>query len=305
MIGWQYEICHFLQLDPNASDNEVFQELQTASVRMEEAERVKQNPATHQGPPRYEVIHRVHCAFGGYAMYLEQPWVVSSSLFRSHLRGSQQLSNTELYLERNKDVVFLVVREYQCCVQQPSQTMNRYHLGKEEETQPASMLRGEHIDIVSEDLRSRLASLSTAVLQGIPHPKFSNFDDDEDDLASDHSDESNASYHNDRVDATVCYPYLWFYHRRFKISEAIDHLEDIDQESLSVFCGYIHDRMSDEWAAVDSLISKGEITAEYIKYIYVSLLTNSLVLVSDRQRSQARSSSGHPKTAPKPKSRLL
>jgi hypothetical protein len=271
---------------------------------MEEAKQAKQGSTTHLGPPRYEVIHRVNCALNAHnLMYIEQPWVVNTGSF-THLRGGQQVSNMELYLERNTDVIFLVLRDYRCCGPPTPHPADRSRLVKEVEMKPESMLVEECIEIVSDDLRSALANLSTDALRGIPHPKFVHDDDDEDDSNNDNWDRYKTTSHSSRNSTAVSYPYLWFYHRRFKLSKAIDRLEEIKQESLSVFCGYIHDRMSDEWTAVDKLISKREITAEYIRYIYVSPLANPLVLVSYRQRFQGKLSSGRPKAARKPKYRL-
>lgn len=250
-----------------------------ASAKMKEAERAKHQSTIQQGPPRFQVIHRVFCAgTEERVMYLEQPWTVNAGRGRSHLRGGQQVANMGLYLERNKDVCFLVLREYQCCGEKSNPT-HRHRHGKETEIGPASLLVSERIDIVSDDLNYRLARLSDVALQGIPHPAFSRDEDDEDEIV-DGGDYESIDY-GSKDNSDVHYPYLWFYHRRPKISEAIDRLEEIDQEHLNVFCGYIRNRMSDEWAAVDNLISKGEITAEHTRYIYVSLLTRLVGLSSD------------------------
>ncbi|KAK7701513.1 hypothetical protein SLS64_010258 [Diaporthe eres] len=169
----------------------------------------------------------------------------------------------ELYLERNKDVSFLILRDYVCCGEK-SHPSTRPRFGKDTD----SMLVQEQIEIVSDKLRSKLASLSNAVLQGIPHPKFGRVEDGEDDIGNDYDDESESGDSSDGNNSGIYYPYLWFYHRRRKIAEAIKYLEEIHQGHLNVFCGYIQDRMADEWAAVDNLISKREITAEHIRYTY-------------------------------------
>lgn len=208
-------------------------------------------------------------------MYLEEPWTVNAGPYHSHLRGSQQVNNMELYLERNKDVGFIVFKDYQCC-REKSHPTSRYHLGREVDAPLMSMLKAEHIDIVSDDLRSTLANLSDVAFEGIPHPKFGRVEDVRgEDEGSEHAADDDSSVSDIGENPYVSYPYLWYYHRRHKISEAIDCLEDIDKEHLNVFCGYIQTRMSDEWAAVDKLISKGEISAEYIKYIYVSFPTKA------------------------------
>lgn len=267
-----------------------------------------QETATHQITPRHQVIHRVHCAADGeQVIYLEEPWVVHAGPSRSHLRGSQQVNNMQLYLERNKDVSFLVLREYTCC-RGKTHAATRPRSGKES----ATMLVSEHINIVSKALQSRLASLSDVVFEGIPHPKFGRDgdDDDGDDEDGDDIDDDTESVSScgtvdsefsgsDHTD--VHYPYLWFYHRRSKISEAIENLEGTDQEYLNVFCDYIKNRMSDEWAAVDKLTSDGNITAEYLRYIFVSFLTKYIVPVSYCRRSRDRLSFGRLKLASRPR----
>lgn len=251
---------------------------------MEEAELVKQKSATHRGPLRYQVIHCVFCddktdGNVGRVMYLEQPWTVQAGRHRAHLRGSQQVSNMELYLERNKDVGFIVFQDYVCCGEKPS-PVNRNRFGREVDTRLMSMLVAEHIDIVSDDLRSTLADLSDVAFEGIPHPKFGRMEDEEEDAGSEYVIDDDSSGYDIGESLDVSYPYLWFYHRRHKLSEVIDCLEDSDKEHVNVFCGYIQDRMADEWAAVDKLISKGEISAEYVRYIYVSLWTKLVDRVS-------------------------
>lgn len=303
-IDWRFEICHFLKLDENALDDEIIDELQKASAKVEEAERVLQNlkSAALQDPLRYQIVHHVTCSDSYVSvMYMEEPRVIHAGSSRSHLSGSEPVSNMQLYLERNKDVSFLVHRYYTCCKDR-YQPMNRFRLDREPDTRLASMLEREHIEIVSVDLESRLASLSDVVFQGIPHPKFQRAEiiEDEDDESD--SDDYVNRRNNSRDDLGVSYPYLWFYHRRLDISEAIDHLEleETDWENLNLFCGYIRTRMSDEWATVDKLISNGEITAKYIRYVYVSRLTKDFVQSLTVHRSREKLSSGHPPAVLRP-----
>lgn len=297
MIDWRLEICHFLQLDPTATDKEVFSELQAASTKIEEAQKIKQKSRTHQGPLRYQIVYHVFCHTSRvWAVYMKEPWTVHAGPSRSHLRGGQQVSNMQLYLERNKDVIFLVHRDYVCC-RERYPPMDQSRPEKELDT----MLDREYIEIVSIDLESKMASLSKVVFQGIPHPRFKHDKSGEKEDAESDSYDDEVQYrgYKPRDDLDVSYPYLWFYHRRPDISEAIDGLEEIDREHLNVFCGYIRTRMSDEWATVDMLISKGEIIGKYVGYVYVSLLTRIFVQVSYCGRFQERLSSGRPMAMPR------
>lgn len=207
----------------------------------------------------------------------------------------------DLYLERNKDVSFLVLREYACC-QTKSYSTERHRLESDTDTAPMTMLVEEHIDVVSHTLRSMLASLSHAALQGIPHPRFSHDRGDDSDgiNESDNNFKSRYNYYNARKNLRVSYPYLWFYHRRQEIAEAIDHLEEAQRKHLSIFCRYIRDRMFEEWSDVDKLVAESQITAEYIQYIFVSIVTKLIVLVSHHGRSLGKLSFRHPKAAQQP-----
>lgn len=275
---------------------------------MKEAELVKQKSVTHPGPLRYQVIHCVFCdgntdGHVGRVMYLEQPWTVHAGRHRAHLRGSQEVSNMELYLERNKDVGFIVFQDYVCCGE--PNTVNRNRLGRGVDTRLMSMMVAEHIDIVSDDLRSTLADLSDVAFEGVPHPKFGRTEDEEEDAGSEYVIDDESSGYDIGESLDVSYPYLWFYHRRHKLSDVIDCLEDSDKGHVNVFCGYIQDRMADEWAAVDKLISKGEISAEYIRYIYVSLLTKLVDRVANSHRFQERLLSRRQKAPREPSYRRL
>src|SRR3569833_2877285 len=69
------------------------------------------------GPPRSEVIYQINCQShqGEGGLYLDPPWIVESGPALAHLRGSQAIDNLELHLERNKEITFIVYREFECC----------------------------------------------------------------------------------------------------------------------------------------------------------------------------------------------
>jgi hypothetical protein len=202
-------------------------------------------------PPRYQVINRVDCLSSdeGLQLYLEEPWVVNSGPLNAHLRGSQEIDNFEVYLERNKDISFIVYRDYQCCSRErviPRGRFNRPSL-----TDASSLLTNESISIILVDLSIALEAIATEALSGIPHPSF--------DLES----ELNS-------------PFLWWFHRREEIKNAWNQLDPMSQEHISTLQDYLVGRLGSEWSTVDSLTAEGKISAQYIEYLFVSNKCNNV-----------------------------
>ncbi|KAJ0130193.1 Histone acetyltransferase GCN5 [Fusarium oxysporum f. sp. albedinis] len=99
-FSWRNEICRFLDVSPDALDKEL-----------------KARYEASKGPLRYEIIHSVCCEQSKMEgrRYLNQPWVVESGPNNAHLRGSQPILNFKLFLERNKEVIFIIYKDYRCC----------------------------------------------------------------------------------------------------------------------------------------------------------------------------------------------
>lgn len=248
IIDWRHVIRGFLGLPSECTDEEVIKGLQTTTDKLKEAERFRLHPEAAREPPRSQVIHTIRCdSSDETAMYLGDPWIVQAGPHDAHLRGSQHVANLELYLVRHKEVNFLVHREYQCCAAQPP-SIDRSRPQKGLSVDLAPMITREYLSIVSPQLKYALIELSKNALKGIPHPEF---EDDEDDL-------------------DISYPYLWWYHRRHAISNATMALNEAYREHLNVLRDYFTNRMSDEWAEVDDLLSRSKINAQYLIYLYVS-----------------------------------
>ncbi len=199
-----------------------------------------------QGPPRFQVIHTVHCRNSSAEdrLYLDQPWVVESGPYNAHLRGSQPINNFELYLERNKEIVFIVYKDYDCCGKSPL-PLHRSKNEREFEVDASALLVREQTSIISRDLRLALGDLANTALQGIPHPDFED-------------------------EGEISHPYIWYFHRRKEIAAATDGLQPEARRYLDVFHDYIQDRMMDEWNTVDKLLGEKKISAQYMDYLFVS-----------------------------------
>ncbi|KFY06830.1 hypothetical protein V492_07707 [Pseudogymnoascus sp. VKM F-4246] len=249
IIDWRGQICRFLNIELESTDEFVLESLYDASEKLEEAERLAAEKLEPQDlTPEYQEIHRVRCASDRDRhtyLYLEEPFVVNSGPRNAHLRGSKAIHNFELHLERNKSISFIAYKDYRCCDASPSaQRMS----GNPE---PSALMIGESVSIISPDLAAALNDIAKKALARIPHPNFL-------DIGNEFSS-----------------PYLWWFCGRKKILEAERAIDMHYQKHTSVFKTYLHNRLGATWSTVDSLLSKGKISSQYIEYLFVP---NTIVL---------------------------
>ncbi|TDZ16894.1 hypothetical protein Cob_v010168 [Colletotrichum orbiculare MAFF 240422] len=176
VVNWRSELCRLLQLSETATDENILDGIEEAEEKLRDAERRQYQSVADPGPPRFQVVYAIKCGVSvsshtNDTFYLDPPWAVQSGPFKAHLRGSGNIRNMELYLERNKSVSALVYREYQCCGydfqgQRPSQFD---HLS---EADLSKFFLREYIELVSAESRAALTALSHAALINLPHPDF-------------------------------------------------------------------------------------------------------------------------------------
>ncbi|RYP76667.1 hypothetical protein DL771_001589 [Monosporascus sp. 5C6A] len=250
-IDWRGEICRFLGKPSGLTDDEILDALEATSDHLKEMKRLKTSEFALPNPPRFQVMHQTHCAAfkGEGGLYEDPPWVVESGPNMAHLRGSHPIRNFDLYLEQNKDITFIVYRQFECCGK--AAPINTKNNRARRELNPDDLLVGEYISIISEELRSAFIELSESALSGIIHPDF---DADSDDQISS--------------------PYLWWFHRRAEIQTAKSQLGPSFQRQLSVFQEYLQSSLGDEWEAVESLLVRKQITAEYLDYLFARALAD-------------------------------
>ena len=270
-IDWRAELCRFLNIGIESTDGEILDNLEKASLKLEEAERITAEAAElHDLTPRYQVIHRVRCAADDELyLYLEEPFVVNSGPRNAHLRGSEAIHNFELYLERNKALSFIAYKDYRCCDDSRSRRRRYDRLG---ETDPSTLLTNESVSIISPDLCSALKDLAEEALFPIPHPTF-------------------------EVENEFPSPYLWWFHGRQQIAVKKDFLDEYYQEHINIFQQYLQDRLGLKWDMVDKFLAQNKITAQFIEYLFVSfsglyalsdVILVLVVYVLIRSRSQTR-----------------
>ncbi|KAF5695355.1 AAA family ATPase [Fusarium denticulatum] len=245
-FSWRNEICRFLDVSPDALDEEVFQAMRKAAKTLKEVEQMKARYEAQRGPPRYEIIHSVRCEQSRMEnrLYLDQPWVVESGPNNAHLRGSQPILNFELFLERNKEVVFIVYKNYTCCGRQHD-GRTRAHMEHGGQVEASSLLIAEHISIISAELSSAMERFSETTLSDIPHTDFKEGEE-------------------------MKYPYMWWFHRRKEIDEALGK-QDLSPWSpmVNLVRDYVIKRAAEEWQTVDELLARKAISFKYMDYLFV------------------------------------
>jgi hypothetical protein len=228
-------------------DKEILAALDAAYESLRELELWKNQVSAQRGPPRFQVINRITChSFKSErGSFLDSPSVVDYGPHSAHVRSSSKVDNIELFLERNKEVTFLVYRDFECCGRTAPAESLLYQEGSNEANFKALLVR-ETISIISPELESAMVDLGRNALKGIPYPDFE-------------SDEE-----------TTQHPYTWWFHRRQSISSAMTRMGTESQKHLGVFQRYLDECLSDEWSQVDRLLLDSTITTKYLHYLFVS-----------------------------------
>ncbi|KAG5806366.1 hypothetical protein H9Q74_009100 [Fusarium xylarioides] len=246
MIDWRRKICNFLNMPSTCTDDEIIEELETKDKLLRESESLKRLAFSNQGPPRVQIINRINCRDSGEnGLYLDEPWLVENGPYRAHLRCSRLVDNLELYLERNKDIVCIAYRDYECCGRPPPVP----------DPGQFELLVKENVDIVSEELRAAWDQLVVAVTEDSESPTNVSRE------AFDLEDE------NGRAQETQ-HPYLWWLQHRNRIERAKSYLSQESKNQVEAFQHYLRLYLGDEWAKVDSLIREGKIRAKYLSYLF-------------------------------------
>ncbi|KAE8448392.1 hypothetical protein EG329_009456 [Mollisiaceae sp. DMI_Dod_QoI] len=189
---------------------------------------------------RLEELERFAASHERERLYLDEPWVVDSGPHKAHLRGSSAIHNMELYLERNQEISFLAFKDYRCCgASKPNKPADKSHTIDIE-----SLLTSESVNIITEELKEAFQALAVEALSDIPLPKF-------------------------ELGQEFVAPYLWWFHSRKKIAQAVPSLNPDHQQELLIFQEYIQNRLGSKWQKVDSLLSEGKISAEYLEYLII------------------------------------
>lgn len=206
-----------------------------------------------QTPSRHQILYRIQKE-GNDAAMSSPDWLKSSYLLpyfdhpewtrgegnARRLHGKMPLTNYDLYLERNKDVVFLVYRNFDQDVAQAgadgtgSQPATQVPQHTSESIRPVSP---DLIEAVKVFLRSR--------------PEYADM------------------LHEYLASKEVRAPYLFIYHSRHSLQGVYESLLRPGQaDQLSLLCNYVLEQYAHEYAAADNLLSQHKISPDYVHYLF-------------------------------------
>ncbi|KAJ5452767.1 ATPase AAA-type core [Penicillium cf. griseofulvum] len=167
-------------------------------------------------------------------IYTDPPELIHRNMGAPYLRCNDPLINFELYLALNKDISFVIFRNYKRRFERQSSD-TKY--GKPE---PFS----ETMFPVSEDLKDVIADF----LRGKEFQYMQN---------------------NYRDRGEVQSPYLFVYHNRGAGESEIKRgLSSEAQRQFDLFMDYVQETCGNEYTAADLLFEKGKIRPEYVQYLF-------------------------------------
>jgi hypothetical protein len=194
-------------------------------------------------PKRCQVLYHIKRSEES-AVYLDHPeWAQGDSTIKS----CRPLHNLDLYLERNKDISFLVHRIFY-------DKGRGVHQMVEYDT-PSDCIKFEDLDSptpqrewiepIARDLRETLHT----ILQS--RPEYTSL---------------LGEYKKSRV---ISAPYLFMYHGRSHWEKVLARFSSRAQQQLKQFADYVFRYYGEKYAAAKEFFSQGKVTPAFMKYLFV------------------------------------
>ena len=237
--------------DPSQLDLQKLQEyIELLQVKAREYETVQKEKAVS----RYQVIYRIkrkHTISDGkqsktvekYLPFFDHPeWVKGQGTAR-RIQSNLPLNNFDLYLEKNKDVAFIVYRNFD---------MDSTNIVAKPGTDPTTSDAATHLpQYSSETIRPVNEDLIEAIkiLLG-SRQEYTQI-----------LSEFSASYE-------LAAPYLFVYHSRKSFEGFQNGLPLPAKVQLRLLLDYVTKEYADEYAAADSLLGQGRISPGLVRYLF-------------------------------------
>ena len=179
-------------------------------------------------PQRYQILYRIGDVHSS-PIYLDHPeWVPGSP----HIRSGTRLQNFDLYLERNKDISFIVYRDFDSYDQTQAEDSSSPHH------------QSESICAVADDLDKALKFILKF------EPEYSSL------------------LHHYRSTQEIRAPYLFIYHSRQHWENILNRFSPSTKEQLNRLTNYVFGQYGHEYSTADSLFSQRKISADFVKYLF-------------------------------------
>lgn len=218
-----------------------FLEGQSKTLQRVQAEndtlRAGKDPTLH---PRWQTLYRL--PEEGPQVYFDHPHLVAGEKGKKSLKCSMPLSNIDLHLEKNKDIVLILFKDFRENYEESLANNGVLKSGKSNTLEFVPFQ--ESIKPVSEELVEAIQAL----------------------LKSD----SNFSQFEDHYESTgeVAAPYLCIYHTRESYHPVPKEIDHVVTDHFDLMRRYILDQFGDEYSRADNMMSSGIITRQYIKYLF-------------------------------------
>jgi len=218
-----------------------FLEGQSKTLQRVQAEndalRAGKDPTLH---PRLQTLYRLPGE--GPEVYFDHPHLVTGEKGKKSLKCSLPLSNIDLYLEKNKDIAFILFKDF------------RENHGKPWANDGAP--KSEKTNIVEfEPFQESIKPVSEELVEAIQA------------LLKSDSDFSEFENHY-KSTGEVAAPYLCIYHTRESYHPVPEEIDHVVTDHFDFMRRYILDRFGAEYSRADSMMSNGIITRQYIKYLF-------------------------------------
>ena len=209
-----------------------------------------------QIPSRYQVLHRLMekkkvqsrnrpvIEYRPSLPFFDHPeWVGGEKNLR-YVKCNLPLNNFDLYLEKNKDISFIVYRNFDPSLHPTAAKSATNDTTPNTESEHLPTPIGETIRAVAEDL---IEVVQTILESRVEYAKLL------------------GEY---RLSHELPAPYLFIYHSSKNLEDIQKRLSPSAQKQLSLLLNYVRERYGHEYAAADSLLSQNMISQEYVQYLF-------------------------------------
>ncbi|KAL9044388.1 MAG: hypothetical protein Q9214_002471 [Letrouitia sp. 1 TL-2023] len=177
-----------------------------------------------------------------YVPFFDHPEWVRGHGTASDIKSNLPLTNFELYLERNKDISFIVYRNFDL-----KSARSTTASGTDSESDGIAHRphhTNETVRLVNKDLIEAIKALLDSQQQYA-------------ELA-----------HEFSVSLELPAPYLFIYHNRKNLEKFQDSLSVYAKAQVSLLLNYVTEQYADEYAAADSLLSRNKISPKLLRYLF-------------------------------------
>ncbi len=210
---------------------------------------------SRQAPSRYQIIYRIKTRElcqehkgeqkweNRYSSFFDRPESIRGQGSATRIQCNLPLTNFDLYLEKNKEITFIVYRNFDPESERIVAKPGTDDVPSDKATlspQPTS----ETIRPVNKDLIEAIMALLKS------------------------QQEYAALLDEFSTSLELPAPYLFIYHSRRSLEKFQDSLPLHATAQVSVLMNYISDQYADEYAAADSLLSRKKISPEHLHYLF-------------------------------------